>query len=110
MPGAQANITLKQRHAGDGFFKLWAKRILSQPLSFLIHVGHRYLAKLMLTSIECAVELYLGLIHSPQARLQCSCPHTVFKHSGSCSLSEVFPAWAEAGLAVCRCRCCGTTT
>ena len=69
MLGVQANITLKQRHAKDGFFKLWTKRILSQPLSFLIHVGHRYLTKLMLVSIECAVELYLGLIHSPQACL-----------------------------------------
>ena len=65
----QANITLRQRKATDGRVKNWLKRVIAQPLGFLIHLGHRYLTKLMLTGIECAVEHYLGLIHSPQVRI-----------------------------------------
>ena len=63
----QANITLKQRHAKDGYIKTAIKRLLAQPLAVIIHLGHRYLTKLMLVSIETAMEYYLGLIHSPQA-------------------------------------------
>ena len=62
----QANITLRQRKASDGWVKNFLKRMLAQPLGFCIHVGHRYLTRLMLVGIECAVEHYLGLVHSPQ--------------------------------------------
>ena len=62
----QANITLRQRKASDGRAKLFFKRMLAAPLGFCIHVGHRYLTRLMLVGIECAVEHYLGLVHSPQ--------------------------------------------
>ena len=48
----QANITLKQRHAKDGYIKTAIKRLLPQPLAVIIHLGHRYLTKLMCRSEE----------------------------------------------------------
>ena len=63
-------MKLRQRRQGGWKWWEWVKRQLAWPLQQAIRLVHWRLSKLMLLSLEVAMEYMLALLHSPQV---CAC-------------------------------------
>lgn len=59
-------IKLRQRRTHGWKWAEWLRRQLAWPLVQAIRLTHWQLSKLMLLSLEVAMEYMLALLHSPQ--------------------------------------------